>query len=197
MARILIGGVVAGIVYFFWGAVAHMTLPLGMMGFSSIPADREDSVRTVLKAAIQEPGLYFVPGGGMEKLSEDQQKVWLAKLKEGPSALLVVRPNGGEPMTPGQLLTELASNIVAGLLAAYLLAQVPGGYLARVRFTSLLGLFGWLIISVSYWNWYGFPVEFTVAGAIEEVVGWFLAGLALAAIVPYVPGKPDAWPTPG
>ena len=197
MARILLGGVVAGIVYFFWGAVAHMVLPLGMMGMSSLPTDQEDSVRTALKAAIREPGLYFVPGGDMGKMSEEQQKVWVAKLKEGPSALLVVRPNGGDPMTPGQLLTELASNIVAGLLAAYLLSQVAGGFLARVRFISLLGLFGWLIINVSYWNWYGFPVEFTVAAVIEEVVGWFLAGLALAAIVPYVAGKPDAWPTPG
>jgi hypothetical protein len=40
-----------------------------------------------------------------------------------------------------------------------------------------------LSIGVSYWNWYGFPLDFTAGEAIMEIVGWFLAGLVLAAIV--------------
>ena len=33
MARILLAGLIAGIVVFCWGAVTHMVLPLGMVGF--------------------------------------------------------------------------------------------------------------------------------------------------------------------
>jgi hypothetical protein len=40
-----------------------------------------------------------------------------------------------------------------------------------------------VIISVPYWNWYGFPLDFTGAQALEKIIGWFLAGLVLAAIV--------------
>ena len=47
----------------------------------------------------------------------------------------------------------------------------------------LLGLVGWMSITVSHWNWYGYPTDYTVAAALEEGIGWFLVGLALAAIV--------------
>ncbi len=40
---------------------------------------------------------------------------------------------------------------------------------------------------VPNWNWYGFPIEFTGAQIISHVVGWFLAGVVLAAI--WLPGK--------
>jgi hypothetical protein len=46
-----------------------------------------------------------------------------------------------------------------------------------------MGLFGFLSILVSYWNWYGFPTDFTIGAVLDEVIGWFLAGLVLAAIV--------------
>jgi hypothetical protein len=36
---------------------------------------------------------------------------------------------------------------------------------------------------VSYWNWYGFPTDFTTGAALDEIIGWFLGGLVLAAIV--------------
>ena len=40
-----------------------------------------------------------------------------------------------------------------------------------------------MVISVPYWNWYEFPLEFTLAEAIDSVVGWLLAGFVIAAIV--------------
>ncbi len=37
MSKVVIGGLLAGIVVFFWGAFAHMVLPLGKMGVHQIP----------------------------------------------------------------------------------------------------------------------------------------------------------------
>ena len=37
--RIVVAGVVAGLVLFFWSFISHMVLPLGEVGISSLPAD--------------------------------------------------------------------------------------------------------------------------------------------------------------
>jgi hypothetical protein len=191
MKRVLIGGVVGGLVVFIWGAVSHMATPLGEMGIKEIPD--EAGVLTAIKERIKEPGLYFFPGIDRKKtLTDLEQKAWEEKIKTGPSGIMVVTPSGGEAMSPRQLITELASNILAALVASYLVSQVVGGYLKRVAFVALLGVFGWLSISVSYWNWYGFPTDFSIAALAEEAVGWLLAGLVIAAIAKRASTQSDA-----
>ena len=182
MARGILAGLVGGVIVFFWGAVSHMALPLGMVGVKSIP--NENAVLQAMTETIQEPGLYYFPGYDRTKpMSKADQDAWAEKARTGPSGLLVVTPTGGEAMTPKQLFTEFASNVLSALLAAYLVAQVAGGYWSRVRFLVLIGLFGWLTIQVSYWNWFKYPTDYTLAAALEEAIGWFLAGLAIATIV--------------
>lgn len=85
-------------------------------------------------------------------------------------------------MSSGQLLTELASN-VAALVAAAILRAAAVGFGHSVLWATLLGLCSWLSLSVSYWNWFGFLIDYTIAVGIIEVVGWFLAGLAMARLV--------------
>jgi hypothetical protein len=36
---------------------------------------------------------------------------------------------------------------------------------------------------VSYWNWYGFPFDYTMAQIVIEVVSALVAGLAIAAVL--------------
>ena len=45
---------------------------------------------------------------------------------------------------------------------------------------TALGLFSWLTLSVPYWNWYRFPLDFTMGSLLEQVRGWMLAGIAMA-----------------
>jgi len=188
MTRVLLGGLVGGIIVFFWGAIAHMALPLGMMGMSSIPD--EEPVLAAMKQ-IREPGLYMFPGFS-PSMSAQEREARFAKAKAGPSGILVITPSGAEAMTPRQLLTELASNMLAALVGAFLLSRITGSYPSRVVCTGLMGVFSWLSIVVSYWNWYGFPTAFALGEGITEVVGWLLAGLALAAIVGPPSRKLDA-----
>jgi hypothetical protein len=182
MSKVVIGGLLAGIVVFFWGALAHMVLPLGEMGVRRLP--NEEPVIVAMRDTIREPGFYLFPGKDMSRqASESEEQAWQAKVKQGPVGVIIIRPSGGEVMLPRQLGTELATNVGSALLAGFLLTFIRSGYWGRVLFVSLLGAFGFLTISVPYWNWYGFPADFTAAEAIEQVVGWFLAGLVLAAIV--------------
>jgi hypothetical protein len=182
MGKVLVGGLVAGVVVFFWGAISHMALPIGTMGIRSIPG--EEKVAAAMKESIREPGFYFFPGRDMNKAtSKSEDEAYAAKVKEGPTGILVIHPDGSENMSPRQLLTELGSSVVAGLLAAVVLTQVRSGFFGRLLVVTLMGIFGFVSINVSYWNWFGFPTDYTIGAALDETIGWFLGGLVLAAIV--------------
>jgi len=189
MVRVLLGALAAGVVVFVWGAIAHMLLPIGDMGIQSIP--NEDSVLRPIQAAISERGFYFFPGVDHSKsLTPAEQETWQAKVKKGPTGILIVQPNGGEAMSPKQLLTEFATGVVAALLAGIVLTQVKGNYATRVLVVLLMGAFGLASIVASYWNWFGFPTDYVLGAAIDEMGGWLLGGLVLAAIVRPAPPRP-------
>lgn len=182
--RVILAGILGGILVFNWGFVAHMVLPLGEMGVHMLPD--EAAVVGSIRSAVKEPGFYYFPG--MEhgqKASESEQKAWLEKAKQGPIGVLIVHPQGGEGVTPRTLLTELGTNTVSSLLAALVLAAAGAGvgYWKRVGIVTLLGIFAFVTVVAPYWNWYGFPADFVASEAIEHVVGWFIGGLAIAAIV--------------
>jgi hypothetical protein len=182
VVKVLVGGFVAGIVVFFWGAIAHMALPIGTMGIRQIPT--EEKVVAAMKDSIRDPGFYFFPGHDMSKpMTASEMEAYSAKARQGPSGVLVIHPEGSESMSPRQLLTELGSSIVAALLAALVLTQVRSGYIGRVLIVTAMGLFGFVSVLVSYWNWYGFPTDFTIGAALDETIGWLLAGFVLAAII--------------
>jgi len=182
MGRVVLGGLVAGVVVFFWGAIAHMALPLGTIGIRQIPD--EEGMLAAFRGRITSPGFYFFPGMDHSKtVSQSEKDAVIAKINQGPTGILIIHPEGAEAMSPRQLGTELATNVVSALLAAWLLTNVGAGYARRVLFVTLLGVFGFVTVNVPYWNWYGFPLDFTSAEAIDQIAGWFLAGLVLAAIV--------------
>jgi len=73
--------------------------------------------------------------------------------------------------------------MAAALIAAFLLAQAASslpGFLPRVLAVASLGLFSWLDIHASYWNWYGFPANFSLAALTDGLIGWALAGAVIA-----------------
>ena len=133
------------------------------MGFQSRRERSGAGLEISLKDVIREPGFYFFPGMDESKASEAEQEAWAAKIKQGPTGILIIHPEGGEAMSPRRLGTEMATNIVSALLAALLLTQVRSGFGGRVLFVTGLGLFGFVITSVPYWNWYGFPLDYTGA----------------------------------
>ena len=182
MGKLLAGALAAGIMVFMWGAISHMATPIGKMGFRPFP--NEDSLIAAMKGSIHETGVYHFPDMPDSKTSsESEASAWEAKYKQGPTGFLVYHTDGDEAMSPRQLLTELGSSIFAGLLAAVVLSQVKSGYVGRVLIVTLMGTFGFVSINISYWNWYRFPLDFTTGAALDEIIGWFLGGLVLAAIV--------------
>ena len=180
--RILLAGIAGGFILFFWGAFSHTVLSLGETGVKSMP--NEGPVMTAMKSNIPEPGLYYYPGmEGGHAATEAEQAAWTEKYKAGPNGILIYHPTGGDPMPPTMLLTELVSNILACILAAFVISLTALSFVGRMLTAALFGLIAWLSVDVSYWNWYGFPTNYIAAQAVDQVVGWLLAGVGIAALV--------------
>ena len=178
--RVIIAAIVGGIIVFVWSAVAHIVTPLGKMGLSTMA---DDSMLEQFKS-LPSSGMYFFPRMDMtRKPTAEEQKAYVEKVRSGPSGLLILTKSGGESMSPRQLGTELASNVIAALIAAILVSFMIGSWLKRAVAVALMGVFGVTSLVVSYWIWFGFPAQYVTAELITETVGWLLAGLAIAKIV--------------
>jgi len=186
--RVIIGGLVGGIALFAWGSLWHLALPFASAGIRDIP--NEQSVVSVMKASITEPGFYFFPGLGLAPGATRQQQAAAMEAAEkkaatGPNGILVIHPEGGGGLTAARLTTEIVLNLVQATLLALLLACSGGGgtYMGRVGLVTLAGIFGALATNVQYWNWYGFPGYYTVMYMVSEILGFFVTGLVVAAFV--------------
>ena len=71
--RIVLAGVLGGIVMFVWTSIAHMALPLGEAGIGEIP--NESVVLSAMQSSIGEKtGLYIFPGLGLGKNASREEK---------------------------------------------------------------------------------------------------------------------------
>lgn len=176
MKRIVLAALLGGLIVFVWSAIAHVATPLGMLGLSDLP--NEATVLPVLRDNIKTSGMYFFPG----RMTDE--KAWAAKLEQGPSGMLIYTAGGVPMMDPRQLISELVTDIVAAWIAATIVALIAAPYGKRVLAIALMGVFGWVSLLLSYWIWYHFPTAYVLGELVTEVVGWALAGLAIAKLVP-------------
>lgn len=189
MGKKLLAAVLGGLAFFAWSSVAHIFTGLGETGIQEIP--NEQAVVSQIKTNLPGSGLYFFPGWGLppnashsDKMKAMQSEAVQAKMKAGPTGILVYRAGGMGGMTPRQLITELVTNIVQVFLAVLLLGQTRiVNFVGRWRFIAIAGFLAAISTNISYWNWYGFPGNYTTAYIAVIAVGFVFAGLVAAAIV--------------
>ena len=180
--RLVIAAIVGGIVMFVWGAVAHMALPIGEMGMR-VATEQDAAIAALQASASPGEGVYLLPGIEPEKMSDaNAMTAFQEKYKASPYAFIVYQPGGNPAITNmvPNLIKQSVSDVAAAFVAAWVLALGAFGFGKRVLAAGALGLFSWLTISVPFWNWYLFPVGFTVGNLLEQVLGWLLAGVAIA-----------------
>jgi len=179
--RIIIAGLLGAVALFVWMSVAHMFTPLGYIGFSKLP--NEPAVLAALKdGGATHSAFYFFPWVDPKdpKLMEKSTEL----MKSNPSGLMVFQPAGASTdMTP-MMVKEFVKELAQTLIAAFLLSlTMLGSYLGRVGFVALVGVFAMLGSDASYWIWYGFPLNYTLASMLMQLVGAIVAGLVVAAVV--------------
>jgi hypothetical protein len=182
MKRIAIAAAVGGLVMFVWGAITHMVTPLGGAGLSSMPAAAEAVVTGAMTANLGDDAMYMFPGGYEQAGTEAERDEWMRRYAAGPTGLLIYHPHGGRTMNAQLMGTELLSNILAVAVAAWAAAHARS-YGRRLLLVTAFGLAAWLAIEASYWNWYGFPTNYALAQLVDQVGGFFVAGLVVAKIV--------------
>jgi hypothetical protein len=178
--RVFIAGLLGGIVFFAWGAIAHMALPIGQMGMREAKA--EDPVIAALRDNLPGEGVYMVPGLSPEQMKDEAAvKAYSQKAKSNPNAFIVYQPVGRDGMDMGaQLGIQAATDILSAMVVAWVLSLGALGFGQRVAASAGLGLFSWLTVSAPYWNWYRFTDAFSVGNLLEQVIGWLIAGVAIA-----------------
>ena len=177
--RVVIAGVIAGIVMFLWGAVSHMLLPIGQIG---LEAPSDESALSALQSSLPEEGVYMLPWLDREHW-EDEAAIAAFSERAGnaPYAFVVYNPVGRDPMAMGGMLgMQLLSDVLAAILAAWVVSYAVVRFFHRALMVTAIGVFAWLAVSVPYWNWYRFPLDFTLANLAHLGIGWYLAGLAIA-----------------
>jgi len=171
--RIVVAGLLAGLVVFVWGAISHMALVIGHLGVGPLPA--QETVLEVLGETVKEQRIYIFPW------YEDEAQLKQAYATQ-PHGILALTPPEGPFSFPKVLTMEALSNVVGGLFAAFLFAAAApalAGWGKWIAFGAVLGGFASMAIDFSYWNWYGFPSEYFAAALVDSVVGWSLAALVI------------------
>lgn len=178
--RALVAGILGGIVFFLWGAVAHMVLPIGEMGMGQ--ATSEEPVLAAMKDNLPGPGVYMLPGlSAAQRGDKAAVAAYSAKARANPYAFVVYQPVGKDGMEmTDNLLGQASTDILSAIVVAWVLSLAVITFRRRVLASAALGLFSWLTISAPYWNWYRFPMDFSIGSLVEQVVGWTLAGLVIA-----------------
>jgi len=186
--KILLGGVLGGIVMFIWTSIAHMALPLGEAGIREIP--NESAVLSAMQSTIgEQTGLYIFPGPGVGKNASRQEKNeamkrMSEKIAANPSGILMYHAPG-RPFALGKSLgIEFATELLEAILVVFLLAQTRiVSFAGRVGFVLVAGILAAITTNVSYWNWYGFPSAYTASYMLIQIVGFFLVGVTAGLLL--------------
>ncbi|HVI82390.1 MAG TPA: hypothetical protein VM717_06565 [Chthoniobacterales bacterium] len=185
--RILLAGILGGVFMFIWTSVAHMALPLGETGVKEIP--NEASVVAAMQGNIgDKSGFYLFPGPGVGENAtrhekQEAMKKAMEKLATSPSGILMY--NAARPFTFARYLgIEFATELIEAILVVFLLAQTNiTSFGGKVGFVLTAGILAALATNVSYWNWYGFPANYTMAYMFIQIVQFFLVGVIAGLIL--------------
>src|SRR3989440_9577164 len=194
--RILLAGIVGGVVMFVWNFVAHDLLPLGEMGVRVMT--NEDAITSALQTNLGDNmGFYIFPSGGLTPgATREQKEAAMKKAEEqmasGASGVLIYRPKRVFNF-PKRLCIQFATDVAEALLAVFLLAQTGiRGFGGKVGFVFTAGILAAITTNVPYANWYGFPKDFTLGQMATQIVGFLLVGIVAALIL----GRRSAQPAP-
>ena len=112
--RLLLAAFLGGLVLFFWGFVANMLLPLGMVGYEYPLA--EDPVLATLQAQLPREGIYMVPGLTQAQFADPAQaEAFGKKTAANPYAFIVYQPQGENAL---EMMDELGLQLASSVLAA-------------------------------------------------------------------------------
>lgn len=167
MKKNILAVVLGALVVFVWGMISWAALP--WHNWTAHQFEDEAAVIQMLESHAPNAGVYWVPYG------EGEHEPGKA------AAFLNVLPDGWDMNMSKLMIVALLGQILSALIVLLLLRHTSGlNYWAKVRFVALVGLAIGFISHFPYWNWFGFPADYTLVMTLDTLIAWALAGLVMA-----------------
>lgn len=167
MKKNVLLSLVAGLVLFVWGFISWAVLPWHMMVANKFT--NEAAVSQVLKENSPKQGVYYLP---------------FSEKDHGPDqvgAFVNVLPQGTDMNMVRQMFVGVVTQVISAFLVLGLLSMTSGlTYSGKVGFFALAGLTIGFVSHAPYWNWFGFSTSYVTVMIADILIGWTLAGLAVA-----------------
>jgi len=185
--RAFLAAILGGITMFIWSFLAHDLLPLGETGMREFKDEAAmlDALKTNLGDAH---GLYHFPGhkagpNATRQEKSDAMKRAMEKAATGPSGVLLYHST--REFSFGKLLgIEFATELLEAILVIFLLTRTRiESFGGRVGFVFVAGILAAITTNIPYWNWYGFPSNYTAAYMSIEIIGFLCVGLVAALLL--------------
>lgn len=179
--RVLVASLIGGIVMFLWGVGAHTVLGLGDVGLSQ-PANENVAMSGLQEGLGGQAGVYILPALDPKQMMDPATtRAYSIKAVRSPYAWVVYQPQGTDMLQMGpQIARQWASDTLAALALAFVMGLAVLSFRQRVAVAAAGAMFAWLSSALPYWNWYRFPLDFTLAALAEQLIGWLLAGAVMA-----------------
>jgi len=186
--RALLAAILGGIAMFIWSFIAHDLLPLGEIGMRQF--NNEDQVLDTLKTNLGEAaGIYHFPGHMAGPNATRQEKAEaikraMEKAASSPTGILIYHPS--RQFSFGKLLgVEFGTEVLEAILIVFLLSQTRiQSFGGRAGFVLVVGILAAITTNIPYWNWYGFPSNYTAAYMFTEIAGFLCVGIVAALLLP-------------
>lgn len=178
-----VSAIAGAIVVFAWSCASWMYLPWHNLDMKVL--QKEGAVITEsIKVETPTNGLYVLPHMAPDlHTNPEAQKAWATKAQQGPFVFMVVNAKGIKWDMKTALIIQFITQLVVALGAVWLLGKcVVGSIFKRGVFISVAVTLGAILMNVSNWNWWGFPINTTLVNIADVAIGWFLAGIVMGTI---------------
>lgn len=181
--KLIRGSVIGGVIVFLWCLVSWMVLPWHAMVFQRF--SDEDSVANAIRNNAPASGVYLLPNTYTYNASTSVSTMekGMNMMEYGPTMFASIQVNGMGERTARPFILSLIIQIIGAGIVTWMLLFTKGlKYKQRVWFVTLFGISIGVLGILPAWNWWGLSFGYVVSIFFDLIVGWFLAGLAIAKI---------------
>jgi hypothetical protein len=143
----------------------------------------EDATVAAIRANAPKSGIYLMPSGqtapGADKAASE--KAMMDRMKTGPVIFASIQAQGMGDNYAMFFVTGALIDFAGALFISWLVMMVPGTtYGKRLQIIMMVALIAGILVCLPNWAWWGFSTAYTASMFVDLVVGWGLAGLAMA-----------------
>jgi hypothetical protein len=184
--RVILATILGAIIYYAWGYLFWMLLPLGKTAVEEEPFGGAGLV-TQMSKVLPTTGVYFIPFPATETSTDDEKVEIEKRHREGPLVRIFYTAGGGHlPASSTMLIRGFLHNLAVAFLLAVVLAVAAS---ALPTFTQRLGLVFLVSVLTAVWLglneavWFYHPWKYELYQAAYALIGGLLMGIVMAAII--------------